>query len=634
MTDTAAETMIAGLNPEQAAAVCHEGPGPLLVSAGPGTGKTEVITRRIAYMAHVGGFDPAAMLAITFTNRAAGTMRKRVRPHLGPSADSLWALTFHSACSRMLREHLDDIGHPRGFYIADTPESLDLCKEVIDVMGLPPALYRHRDMLAEIASLKHQGITPEMAQESADTHVKGKIAEVYAAYQESLRRRAAMDYDDLINRTVFLLRDNPDILRKWQERFDVVLVDEYQDTNIAQNDLVVMLSRSHENLTAVGDMDQAIYGWRGASPEHLIGLPDVYPATTVIHLTRNYRSTQMILDAAARLIRHNRQRLAGPEPLTTDRGHGLKVETSRADDENAEAAQIARRIQGLSDNGVPLGEIAVLYRTNAMSRAVEDQLLAADLPYQVVKGTRFYERAEIKDCLAYLRAAYGEADDGSIRRVINKPGRGVGPAAVDMIASHAAEIEVSLLEAARDYADIGLPRSAQEGVKRFLRVLDMAEDPADGMGAALRSLLDRADYWISLDSQDRVDNVEQLLVLAAQHTTAADLIHHVALMDDSDDLEEATDRVHLMTLHAAKGLEYRAVFLIGASEGTLPHFRSSSDTDALEEERRLAYVGATRAKDLLIISRPDSRYTAKGKLMSTRPSRFLREMSDFRAVTC
>jgi DNA helicase-2/ATP-dependent DNA helicase PcrA len=619
-----------GLNPDQLDAVIHRG-GPLLVVAGAGSGKTRVLTHRIAHLVDE-GVHPMQILAITFTNKAAAEMRERVAALIGPVAHKMWVSTFHAACVRILRAHADLLGYPRTFSIYDQSDAERLTGYVIRDLGLDSKRFTPRGVHGVISLWKNELISPDQAAERAAHIFDRKHAEVYRDYQQRLHRAGAMDFDDLLMQTVELFRRHPDVLRSYQERFKHILIDEYQDTNIAQNELAVLLARETGAITAVGDHDQSIYGWRGADVRNINQFEEAFTDVTTIVLDQNYRSTQVILDAANAVISNNAGRR--PKELWSELGTGDRIVRYHAEDEHDEASWVARTIHRLHETDAQQWrEIAVFYRTNAQARVVEESLIRVGVPYKVVGGTRFYDRREVKDALAYLRAAMNPADEVSLKRVLNVPRRGVGDTSVAKLDAYAAAHGVSFLDAMRAASEAGVTGPAARGIESFTTLLDdltilvAAEGgPAEIIQAALDSsgYLAELEAEASVESQGRLENLGELVGSAREFTRVDEFLEQVSLVADTDQLD-GDNRVVLMTLHSAKGLEFPDVFLVGLEEGVFPHTRALTEPTELEEERRLAYVGITRAQRRLHISHAWSR-TLFGATQYNPPSRFLDEI--------
>ena len=628
------ENLLEGLNPAQYEAVTHR-EGPLLVVAGAGSGKTRVLTHRIAHLIDAHRVSPFEVLAITFTNKAAGEMKERIGRLVGPVAERMWVSTFHSACVRILRRDAQRLGYPSAFTIYDQADAVRLTGYVVRDLGLDPKRFPPRSVHAAISAAKNEGLGPaEYAERAAVIHER-RIADVYTEYQSRLRRAGAMDFDDLLGVTVELLRREPEVLEHYRRRFAHVLVDEYQDTNPVQNDLVMLLGEEHRNVCVVGDLDQSIYAFRGADMRNLLEFESVFPDATVIVLEQNYRSTQTILDAANAVIAHNVGRK--PKDLWTDAGAGERIVRFRGEDEADEAQWVAHRISSLHAGGdLRWSDMAVFYRTNAQSRVVEEHFLRAGIPYRVVGGTRFYDRREVKDALAYLKAVANPADEVSVKRVLNVPKRGVGDQTVGRLDAYARAHGLSFLDALRRWDDAGVSARAARGIEGFLTLLDeLATEVGDGPAALLERVLERTGYVAELEaertieSEGRLENLAELVGVARDVETLDEFLEQVSLVADTDELPDPEDPsdtgVVLMTLHAAKGLEFPVVFMVGMEEGVFPHLRSLTEPAELEEERRLCYVGITRARERLFLSHAWCR-TLHGATQYNPPSRFLSEI--------
>lgn len=616
-----------GLNPDQLDAVVH-GDGPLLIVAGAGSGKTRVLTHRIAHLID-NGVHPMRILAITFTNKAADEMRHRVADLVGPVAKKMWVSTFHAACVRILRANGDRLGYPSSFSIYDQADAQRLTSYVIRDLALDPKRFTPRGVHGVISNWKNELIDPDTAKARAANIFDRKHAEIYADYQARLHKAGAMDFDDLLTNTVELLRRCPDVLDAYQQRFEHILIDEYQDTNTAQNEIVLLLGAAHHNVCVVGDTDQSIYKFRGADFRNILQFEDAFPDVTTIVLDQNYRSTQTILDAANSVIAHNASRK--PKELWTDQGQGDRIVRYHADDEGDEATWVARQITELQSDHRSWREIAVFYRTNAQSRVMEEAMMRFGVPYKVVGGTRFYDRREVKDALAYLRAALNPLDEVSIKRVLNVPKRGIGDTSVARLDTFAAGEGIAFVEAMRRADEAGLTSAAARSVLSFVGLVDsLAARIEEGPGPVLQAALEESGYLAeleaerSVESAGRLENLGELVGSAREFTRMDEFIEQVSLVADTDDLDD-DNRVVMMTLHSAKGLEYPVVFLIGLEEGVFPHIRALTEPDELEEERRLAYVGITRARERLFVSHAWSR-NLFGSTQYNPPSRFLDEV--------
>ncbi len=632
MTDFA-DQLLEGLNPVQRDAVTH-GDGPLLIVAGAGSGKTRVLTHRIAHLIRDRGVSPFEILAITFTNKAADEMKQRVGALVGPVAQKMWVSTFHAACVRMLRRDADRLGFPKAFTIYDQADATRLTGYVVRDLGLDPKRFPPRAVHATISAAKNDNIAVEAYAERAQVIYERKIADVYREYRSRLLRAGAMDFDDLLGNAVLLVQRNPDLLEHYQRRFKHVLVDEYQDTNVVQNELVLLLAKAHHNVCVVGDQDQSIYRFRGADMRNILEFEDAFPDVTVIVLEQNYRSTQRILSAANAVIANNLSRK--PKELWTDRGDGDLVTRYHADDEVDEAQWVTREIAKLHDGGtMRWRDVAVFYRTNAQSRVLEEHLARHGIPYKVVGGTRFYDRREVKDALAYLRAVVNPADEVSVKRVLNTPKRGVGDGSIGKVDAYATGTGISFAEALRRADAAGVTGKAVRGIEAFLGLLDgVAELAADDRPAPLlEALLERSGYLDELraertiESEGRLENLAELVGSAQEAESIDQFLEEVSLVSDADEIDGDDSEVVLMTVHAAKGLEFPAVFLIGLEDGVFPHLRSVGEPDELEEERRLAYVALTRAQERLYLTHAWSR-TLYGGTQYNPPSRFLEEIPE------
>ena len=616
------------LNPDQLDAVVHRG-GPLLVVAGAGSGKTRVLTQRIAHLIDE-GMPPSSILAITFTNKAAEEMRHRVADLVGPVTRAMWVCTFHAACVRILRANADRLGYPRTFSIYDQADAQRLAGYVVRDLNLDAKRFPPRAAHGQISLWKNELISPQQAVERAANIFERKHADIYTDYQARLLKAGAMDFDDLLMKTVELFRDHPDVLAHYQQRFQHVLIDEYQDTNMAQNEIALTLAAVHEQITIVGDHDQSVYRFRGADLRNISQFEEAFDNVTTIVLDQNYRSTQAILDAANAVITNNPDRK--DKQLWSELGTGERITRYHAEDEGDEATWVARTMQTLqSDASFMWKEMATFYRTNAQSRVIEESLMRFGIPYKVVGGTRFYDRREIKDAMAYLRAVANPADEISVKRVLGVPKRGVGESSVAKLDALAASTGVSFVEAMRHANDAGLTGSAARGVESFVRLLDdLALRLDDGPGDLLQAALTDSGYLAELEAEGsveaagRIENLGELVGSAREFTRLDEFLEQVALVADTDDLDD-DNRVVLMTLHSAKGLEFPAVFIVGMEEGVFPHSRALTEPTELEEERRLAYVGITRAQQRLFLAHAWSRQLF-GSTNYNPPSRFIDEI--------
>ncbi|HEV3475268.1 MAG TPA: DNA helicase PcrA, partial [Actinomycetota bacterium] len=629
------------LNPVQRDAVLQTD-GPVVIVAGAGSGKTRILTHRIAYLIKEQRVPPQAVLAITFTNKAAQEMADRVESLLGSRiAKGMWILTFHSACARILRREHERVGLPSHFSIYDEADSERVVKMSLEALGVDPKRFHPKAVRAAIGRAKDNLLSAGEVAEAAGNWYERTVADVYAEYERRLLAAGAVDFDDLILRTVGLFRERPEVLEHYQERFRYILIDEYQDTNRAQYHLVNLLAAKHRNVCVVGDADQGIYSWRGATIQNLLDFENDYPDATEFILDQNYRSTRTILEVANSLIEHNLQRK--PKNLWTDAEHGSPVVRYRAEDEHDEAWFIAGEVERLvtEEGEHSYGDIAVFYRTNAQSRVIEDVLMKVGIPYRVVGGVRFYERKEIKDVLAYLRALINPQDVVSIRRVINTPKRGIGDQTVAALESFARDEGITLLEACRRAEEVGLlsPR-ARGAVAGFVDVMDRLRAQFEEEGTPARMIeaaFEESGYWAELDAErtveaeSRKENLREFVGVGAEFSARftdqglPEFLEQVALVTEQDEYDEAASTITLMTLHNAKGLEFDVVFIAGMEDGVFPHVRSMTDADELEEERRLAYVGITRARRRLYLTHAWSR-SLFGTSSYNPPSRFLGEI--------
>jgi DNA helicase-2/ATP-dependent DNA helicase PcrA len=636
----ATSPLLESLNPVQREAVLHTD-GPVLIVAGAGSGKTRALTHRIAYLIRERNQSPGSILAITFTNKAAREMADRVEELMGTRvAKGMWILTFHSTCARILRREHNHLGLPSSFSIYDEGDTQRLLTMVLRDLNLDPKRFPPRAMAASIGKAKDHLIGPSQAMQDAGNFYERTVAEVYAEYDRRLRAAGAVDFDDLITETARLFREHPEVLEHYQERFRYILIDEYQDTNRAQYHLVNMLAAKHRNLCVVGDADQGVYSWRGATIQNLLDFERDYPDAAVFLMEQNYRSTQNILAVANALIEHNVQRK--PKSLWTAGPHGELAVRYRADNEHEESGFVAQEIDRLVEaEGHRYGDIAVFYRTNAQSRVLEDVFMQVGLPYRVVGGVRFYERKEIKDILAYLRLLVNPQDLISARRVINSPKRGIGDATVASLEGFALGEGVTFLQACRraDEIDV-LGTRAKGAVAGFVGVMDsLAAHLSEGRGPSrmVEAASEETGYLAELEAErtveaeGRVENLRELVGVAAEFEARnpegglADFLEQIALVTEQDEYDEEASTVTLMTLHNAKGLEFPVVFIVGMEDGVFPHFRSMGDGGELEEERRLAYVGITRAQERLYLTHAWSR-SLFGSTSYNPPSRFLSEI--------
>ncbi len=629
---------LSSLNEAQLKAVTH-GSGPMLILAGAGSGKTRVLTTRIAYLLEEKGVDPFNILAITFTNKAAREMRDRIAAEVPDQARELWVFTFHAACLRILRKQSGFGSYTGNFVIYDTADQKTVLKECLKELNLDEKKFPPAAIGAAISQAKNVLYGPGELEKKSYDFFNQKVCEVYRLYQEKLHRNNALDFDDLLMQTVLLFRKNPAALDYYQDKFRHILVDEYQDTNHAQYVLVKLLAGKHRNLCVVGDPDQGIYGWRGADIANILNFERDYPEAAVITLEQNYRSTRSILDSANKVIDNNRERK--PKNLWTAGPVGDPLVVFTARDEHAEANFVVERIRRWHDvRSRAYGDFAVLYRTHAQSRVLEDKLIVAGIPYVIVGGLRFYERKEIKDLLAFLRLLVNPGDRVSLRRVINEPKRGVGEASVEKIFARADELGVTPMELLESQASVpGLSGKAEKGALGFgrtmgaLRMLLPKLSVTDLVDMALQDTGYRSalENERTVEADTRLENLKEFYSVSGEYDqnfpdgSLDDFLAGLSLLTDMDEYSEETDRVTLMTLHSAKGLEFPVVFLTGLEEGVFPHSRSLEDRHELEEERRLCYVGITRARQLLYLSHSWQR-TLYGYTQLREPSRFLKEL--------
>ena len=635
--------LLNGMNDRQAEAV-QTTEGPLLIMAGAGSGKTRVLTHRIAYLIDEKMVNPWNILAITFTNKAAREMKERAAA-LNPATQDCLIATFHSMCVRILRREADHIGYNRNFTIVDPGEQRTLMKRILKNLNLDPKKWNERAILGTISNAKNDLIDEVAYAKMAGDMYTEIVAKCYTAYQKELRQSEAMDFDDLIMLTLRLFDQNPDVLTYYQQRYQYIHVDEYQDTNHAQYQLVKLLASRFKNICVVGDADQSIYGWRGADMQNILDFEKDYPEAKVVLLEENYRSTKTILQAANEVIRNNRNRR--PKNLWTQNEDGEEIVYYRANDEQDEALFVARTIDQLSREGYSHNDFAVLYRTNAQSRTVEEALLKANIPYTMVGGTKFYSRKEIRDVISYLNLIANPSDNISYERVVNEPKRGVGPGTVEKIRDFASSQEISLLDASANIMLSPVKGKAAQAVYEFANLILDLRDRLDDYSVTelVELVLKKTDYsaalaaQATLESQARIENIEEFLSVTRNFDENPDnpadetgldklsrFLNDLALIADTDDGDMESSEVTLMTLHAAKGLEFPVVFLVGMEENVFPLSRASEDEDELEEERRLAYVGITRAEKILYLTNANSRLLY-GRTNYNQPTRFLREIS-------
>jgi DNA helicase-2/ATP-dependent DNA helicase PcrA len=638
------EELLAGLNGPQREAVTY-GEGPLLVLAGAGSGKTRVLTHRIAYLIRTGQVRADEILAITFTNKAAGEMRERVEHLVGRATRAMWVMTFHSACARMLRADAHRLGYTRQFTIYDQADSRRLVKKVLDDLDIDAKRFTPRAMQAQISDAKNKLRSSDDYRQLVGSYFEQTVADVYEHYEREMHRMNALDFDDLLVRSVNLLELFQEVRDRYASNFRHVLVDEYQDTNHAQYRWLQLLAGERRNLMTVGDDFQAIYSFRGADIRNLLDFQEDFPDAHIVRLEQNYRSTETILDAANALMSHNRGQLS--KNLWTDLGEGDKIKVRELADEHAEARFVTAEIQRIVDEGVSRSEIAVFYRTNAQSRVLEDMLVRAGVGYQVVGGTKFYERAEVKDAVGYLTFLVNPQDAGAFVRIANSPRRGIGQTSLGRVLTYADTMGIPVWDAAASPEEVpGLGTAARKAIGRFMSVMDRLRERAEGgapVGELLQETLSETGYLEALEvertieAQGRIENLEELVRVAQEYDAAATVgedgeepgvgqfLQQISLLADVDALDdEDQGLVTLMTLHNAKGLEYPIVFIIGMEDGVFPHSRAL-DEGSVEEERRLAYVGITRAmRDLyLTFARRRNMFGSEGNGVK---SRFLDEI--------
>lgn len=632
---------MAGLNDMQQQA-CEHVDGPLLILAGAGSGKTRVITHRVAYLIDQEGVNPLNILAITFTNKAAQEMRERVNLIVGDGADRVWVSTFHSLCVRILRRYADRLGYGKSFDIYDADDQKSLVKSILKDLQIDPKRYPEKMFMSEISKAKEKYMScDEFARKNATDFAATKVADVYTEYQNRLRKNNAMDFDDLIYKTVELFEHNPDVLDSYQNRFKYIMVDEYQDTNHIQFLMVKMLARKYKNLCVVGDDDQSIYKFRGANITNILGFEKEYPEAEVIKLEQNYRSCGNILAAANAVIQHNEGRK--DKALWTERDAGEKISFEQCDTEYVEGDMVASRIKSLVRQGVSYRDIAILYRTNAQSRILGEKMVYNNIPYRIYGGTNFYARKEIKDVLAYLKVVNNSTDNLYFRRVVNVPKRGIGEASLGKLESYANAYGISMLEAAERAKEIpGMAARTAGKIIQFAELIasfkSMIEEQ-ESLDTIYDRILDETGYESELiaehteEAMTRLENIDELrnkIVEFAEDredTGLSEFLEEIALVSDLDSLSENDDQVKLMTLHSAKGLEFPYVFICGMEERVFPSGMAlnSDDPDAIEEERRLCYVGITRAMKKLYLSAAKERMMHGNRVYSD-VSRFIREI--------
>lgn len=637
------EAMINTLNPQQQEAVRHT-EGPLLIMAGAGSGKTRVLTHRIAYLMGEKEVSPRNILAITFTNKAAREMKDRVAKLVGSQGEYMWVSTFHSMCVRILRRDIDRIGYSSNFSILDSGDQLSVIKQVLKNLNIDPKKFDPRAMLGQISAAKNELITEEAYAKNAGNYYDRQVAQVYEGYQKMLRKNQSLDFDDLIMQTIHLFDRLPEVLEYYQRRFQYIHVDEYQDTNHAQYYLVKQLAKRYENLCVVGDSDQSIYRWRGADITNILSFEKDYPSAKTVLLEQNYRSTKSILKAANTIIANNSGRK--PKNLWTDNDDGKKLSYYQGATEQEEALYVADTIQQLVQSGkYQPSDVAILYRTNAQSRAIEDTFVKSGISYQMVGGMRFYDRKEIKDMIAYLRLITNPDDDISFQRVVNEPKRGIGKTSIERLQAYAAMHDISLFETVKEVDFTGVSKKAANALAGFQDLIRSLSQQQEFLTATdmVEAVLERTGYEEmlknerSIEAQSRLENLEEFKTVTQEFEKANDdktliaFLTDLALIADIDRVDEEdpdqTKKITLMTLHAAKGLEFPVVFLIGLEENVFPHSRSLMDDEEMEEERRLAYVGITRAEKELYLTHAKMR-TLYGRTNFNPVSRFINEIPD------
>ncbi len=635
------DEMINRLNKEQQEAVRHT-EGPLLIMAGAGSGKTRVLTHRIAYLMDEKEVSPRNILAITFTNKAAREMKDRVSRLVGAQGEQMWVSTFHSMCVRILRRDIDRIGYSSSFTILDSSDQLSVIKQVLKNLNMDPKKFDPRAMLGQISTAKNELITDEEFSKHAGNFYDRQVAQVYEGYQKMLRKNQSLDFDDLIMQTIHLFQRIPEVLEYYQRRFQYIHVDEYQDTNHAQYYLVKQLASRYQNLCVVGDSDQSIYRWRGADIKNILSFENDYPSAKTVFLEQNYRSTKSILAAANKVIGNNAGRK--PKNLWTENDEGQKISYFQGATEQEEALYITDKIQELTRNKeYSPSDVAVLYRTNAQSRAIEDTLLKSGISYQMVGGMRFYDRKEIKDMVAYLRLITNPDDDLSFERVVNEPKRGIGKTSVERLRAYSAEHGISFYEAVKEVDFTGVSGKAANALAAFGNLIKTLNQQQDFLTATdmVQAVLERTGYEEmllnekSIEAQSRLENLEEFMTVTkdfeetSEDKTLISFLTDLALIADIDRVDEEDpdneEKITLMTLHAAKGLEFPVVFLIGMEENVFPHSRSLMDEEEMQEERRLAYVGITRAEKELYLTHAKMR-TLYGRTNMNPISRFINEI--------
>ena len=631
------QELLEGLNNKQYEAVIQT-EGPCLVIAGAGSGKTKVLTHKIAYLIKEKHIKPWNILAITFTNKAAKEMQERIEKLIGDAAKDIWMGTFHSICVRILRKYIDRIGYHTDFVIFDTSDQRTLIKECMKALKVDDKMFTDRAVLSEISNGKNEMLNPkEYKVKHTGDYRKEVIAEVYELYQKRLKENNAIDFDDIINFTIKILTENPDVLTYYSEKFQYVLVDEYQDTNKAQFTLITLLASRYGNITVVGDNDQGIYSFRGADITNILNFEKDFPGTNIIKLEQNYRCTGNILKAANSVIKHNENKYE--KKLWTENEEGALPQIFVGDDEYGEANYIVSQINHLKrEEYFKYSDFTVLYRMNSQSRAIEDILRREDIPYKIIGGLKFYERKEIKDAIAYLRLIHNTEDNLSLRRIINEPKRGIGKTSMDSIQEISETNGISMYHIIKHAQEYGLNRVAANS-KEFIEQIEILKSKKDTMKISdlLKETLRITGYTKALEqentveAQSRIENLDELLTVAIEFeeesadNTLAEFLESITLSSDLDGMEESEDSVTLMTLHSAKGLEFPVVFLVGMEEGIFPGYKSIGEPKELEEERRLCYVGITRAKQYLYLTCAKKR-TIFGSTSYNAISRFAKEI--------
>ncbi len=628
------------LNEMQREAVFHT-EGPLLILAGAGSGKTRVITHRAAYLIEEKGVSPYHIMAITFTNKAAGEMRERIGRMVGLGSEGVWVATFHATCARILRRYIDRLGYDTNFAIYDTEDQKSIMKDVCKRLRIDTKIYKEKAFLGVISSAKNELVSPEaFMRRAAGDYARERQAQVYREYQKELRKNNALDFDDLLMKAVELFQKEPEVLISYQERFRYIMVDEYQDTNTAQFELVRLLAGGHRNLCVVGDDDQSIYKFRGANIKNILSFEDAYPDAMVVRLEQNYRSTRNILDAANSVIAHNKERKR--KRLWTEQGAGEKIRFEQLDMAFDEADFIVGDIRGKVAGGrFRYGDCAILYRTNAQSRLFEERFVAANIPYKIIGGINFYARKEIKDLLAYLKTVDNARDDLAVRRIINVPKRGIGNTTVSRVQEYALEQGISFYDAMCDAGNIASIGKAAAKLDLFTGLIRRMRDEAGRVGVSglLKDIIEESGYAKELEAEgteearERIGNMDELISKAADYEETAKnptlngFLEEVALVADIDNLDEGSDYVVLMTLHSAKGLEFPNVYMAGMEDGVFPGYMTilSEDPDEIEEERRLCYVGITRAMESLTLTCARQRMV-RGDIQYNKVSRFVKEI--------